>query len=31
VKRRLEARRDRFAERLDELGLRDGEHTGCDK
>jgi DNA-directed RNA polymerase specialized sigma24 family protein len=31
VKRRLKKMRARFGERLDELGLRDGVNTGCDK
>jgi DNA-directed RNA polymerase specialized sigma24 family protein len=31
VKRRLKAMRDCFSARLDELDLRDGEHTGWDK
>jgi DNA-directed RNA polymerase specialized sigma24 family protein len=31
VKRRLKQMRERFGQRLDELGLRDGVDTGCDK
>ena len=31
VKQRLKQMRERFARRLDELGLRDGVNTGCDK
>jgi hypothetical protein len=31
VKRRLKQMRERFSQRLDELGLRDGLTTGCDK
>jgi len=30
VKRRLKAMRDRFADSLDALGLRDGENAECD-
>jgi DNA-directed RNA polymerase specialized sigma24 family protein len=31
VKRRLLAMRERFSQKLDEQGLRDGVNTGCDK
>ena len=31
VKRRLRAMRERFSQRLDQQGLRDGVNTGCDK